>query len=120
MEDNYLTLIDSKEFQTKVLDYITSEDFDEAFNNTIFADKQECKGAMLHGMCMAAILTSKCKSLVVIPSGSVLTKEQTEALYEFAKTPVDIDEKFLEKFNSIGCTSFQLTANELKEILEKE
>lgn len=92
MEDNYLTLIDSKEFQAKVLDYIFSEDFDKAFNNTIFAGKQECKEAMLHGMCMAAVLTYKCKSLVAIHSGSVLTKEQTDAIYELAKMPIDIDE----------------------------
>ena len=88
MEDNYLTLIDSKEFQTKVLDYIASEDFDEAFNNTIFAGKQECKEAMFHGMCMAAMLTSKCKSLVTIPSGSVLTKEQTDKLFTLAEKPI--------------------------------
>lgn len=92
MEDNYLTLIDSKEFQTKVLDYIASEDFDEAFNNTIFAGKQECKEAMFHGMCMAAMLTSKCKSLVAIHSGSVLTKEQTDAIYELAKIPIPVEE----------------------------
>lgn len=65
MENEHLTLIDSKEFQIKVLDYIVSEDFDEAFNNTIFAGEPKCKEAMMHGMCMAAMLTCKCDSFVV-------------------------------------------------------
>ena len=29
-------------------------------------------------------------------------------------------DKLIDKFNSIGCTSFQVTAEELKEIIEKE
>lgn len=60
------------------------------------------------------------ENLISIHSGSVLTKEQTEALYELAKMPIDINEEFLDKWNSIGCTSFQLTADELKEILERQ
>ena len=34
-------------------------------------------------------------------SGSVLTKELTDVLYEFAKKPINIDEAILDKFNSI-------------------
>lgn len=33
--------------------------------------------------------------------GDVLTKELTDALYEFAKKPINIDEETLDKFNSI-------------------
>ena len=33
--------------------------------------------------------------------GSILTKEQTDILFEFAKVPIDIDEETLDKFNSI-------------------
>lgn len=33
--------------------------------------------------------------------GDVLTKELIDALYEFAKHPLDIDEATLDKFNSI-------------------
>lgn len=29
-------------------------------------------------------------------------------------------ERIADKFNSIGCTSFQMTADEIKEIVEKE
>ena len=38
-------------------------------------------------------------------TGSVLTKEQTDILFECAKVP--IDENTLDKWNSIGCTSFK-------------
>lgn len=41
------------------------------------------------------------QNIATIPSGSVITKEQAEALCEFAKTPLDIDEGLLDKFNSI-------------------
>jgi hypothetical protein len=58
------------------------------------------------------------ENLVAIHSGSVFTKEQTEKIYELAKTPIDIDEKTLDKFNSIGCTSFLLTKEELEEIIK--
>ena len=34
-------------------------------------------------------------------SGSVLTKEQTDILYEFAKYPINVDEDILDKFNNI-------------------
>ena len=46
-------------------------------------------------------LTATC-----LRTGSDLTKELTDILFEFAKTPIDIDEGILDKFNSFGCTSF--------------
>lgn len=58
---------------------------------------------------------------VTIPSGSVLTKEQTDTVYELAKTPIEIDEELLDKFNSIGCTSFSLKYNpEIREIFKED
>ena len=59
------------------------------------------------------------ENLVAIPSGNVLTKEQTEVIYEFAKKSIDIDEEILDKFNSIGCTNFRLTKEELEKLLKK-
>ena len=48
------------------------------------------------------ILCKHCmQNIVTIPSGSVVTKEQAEALCEFAKIPLDVDEGLLDKFNSI-------------------
>lgn len=49
-------------------------------------------------------------------NGDVLTKELTDILYELAKKPIDIDEEFLDKFNSIGCTSFMLIPTQDKSI----
>ena len=65
MGNECLILIENQEFQTKILDFIASEELDKFFNCTIFADKPECKQAMIHGMCLAAMLTSKCNYLVV-------------------------------------------------------
>lgn len=38
-------LIDSTEFQQKVLDYISSCEIDKMINTTVFKDNQECKQA---------------------------------------------------------------------------
>lgn len=65
MENEYLVLIESNEFQEKILDFIASEELDKFFNYTTFADNPECKQAMIHGMCLASMLTSKCNYLVV-------------------------------------------------------
>lgn len=65
MEDNCLILIDSKEFQTKILDFIASEELDKFFNQTVFTGNQECRQAMIHGMCLASMLTSQCNYFVV-------------------------------------------------------
>lgn len=54
------------------------------------------------------------------------TTEEAKQLIEEATQPVDIsfmDEEFQEivdKWNSIGCTSFRFTADELKKILEEQ
>ena len=101
------------------------------------------------------------ENIVAIPSGSVLTKEQTDALYEFAKIPIpisvdewkrlgytdeesqelfeaskipatisdDVDisginmkeiERIADEFSHFGCTSFRLTPEELRKILEEQ
>ncbi len=59
-------------------------------------------------------------SKTYIYSGSVLTKEEIDAIYELAKTPIDIDEETINKFNSVGCTSFMLTPEQIKELKEKQ
>lgn len=61
MNDNYKLYIEVSEFQQKVLDYITSGEIDKMINATIFADKPDCKRAMIHGMVIASMLTSRCK-----------------------------------------------------------
>lgn len=61
MNEDYKLYIEVNEFQQKVLDYIASEDIDKMINATIFADNPECKRAIIHGMVIASMLTSKCK-----------------------------------------------------------
>ena len=64
MENNYLNdyniLIDSTEFQQKVLDYISSDEFENMVNTTVFKDNDNCKHAIAHGMVIASMLTSRC------------------------------------------------------------
>ena len=49
MNDKYKTLIDIKEFQTKILEFIASDEIDKFFNTAVFADIPECKQAMIYG-----------------------------------------------------------------------
>lgn len=54
------------------------------------------------------------------------THEEAKKFVEQAAQPVDIScmdeefQRFVDEFNSIGCTSFQLTPEEIKEILERQ
>lgn len=65
MEDNYKTVVDIKEFQEKVLDYISSDKIDKLLDNTIYADNKECKSAMIYGMSIASMLTSLCSLMCI-------------------------------------------------------
>lgn len=65
MEENVSVLVDVNEFQAKVLDFITSDEIDKFYNSTTFADKPECKQAMIHGMCIASLLTCQCNQTVL-------------------------------------------------------
>lgn len=64
MEDKYVIYIDVKEFQAKILEFISSDEVDKFFNCTMFADKPECRQAMIHGMCIASIMTCKCEQFI--------------------------------------------------------
>lgn len=57
---DFKMLIDSTEFQQKVLDYISSCEIDKMIDTTVFKDNQECKQAIIHGMIIASMLTSRC------------------------------------------------------------
>jgi hypothetical protein len=57
-------LVYSSELQHKILDCITSDEIDKFFNATIFAsssESQACKQAMIHGMVIAGMMTSRCE-----------------------------------------------------------
>ena len=64
MEDKYSTFIDSKEFQAKILEFISSDEIDNFFNCTVFADIPACRQAMIYGMCIASMMTCKCEQFV--------------------------------------------------------
>lgn len=68
MEVKYKVLIDSQEFQRKILDLITTKELDKLFNCTIYAEKENSdsyKAAMIHGMCIASMMTSDCNLVFV-------------------------------------------------------
>lgn len=65
MENNFTKVIDTQDFQQKVLDYISSDELDEMINNTVFAGKPECKSAITHGMAIASMLTSTCEPMYI-------------------------------------------------------
>lgn len=59
-------LIDATEFQQMVLDYINSEEIDEMISTTVFKDNPEFKRAIIHGMSIASVLTSRCESFYAV------------------------------------------------------
>ena len=65
-KEEYKVLIDSTEFQKKVLDYIGFGEVDKMIKASVFADKPEYKSAIIYGMSISAMLTSRCKPICVI------------------------------------------------------
>ena len=65
MKDKYRILIDSEEFQQKILYYIGSEEIDKMIDSTVFKDNPECKSAIIHGMVIAAMITSRCEQFCI-------------------------------------------------------
>ena len=61
-------LVDTSEYQKRVLDCISSEEIDKFFESTMFAGLPEsnmCNQAMIHGMIIASMMTSQCNHVVV-------------------------------------------------------
>lgn len=59
-KDNYRLLIDQEDFQQKVLEYMGSEEMNKMIDSTVFKDKPECINAIIHGMAIASMITSRC------------------------------------------------------------
>ena len=59
-KDNYRLLIDQEDFQRKVLEYMGSEEMNKMIDSTVFKDKPECINAVIHGMAIASMITSRC------------------------------------------------------------
>ena len=50
------------------MDCITSEEINEFFDATVFKDSeasQKCRQAMIHGMAIASMMVSRCKSMFI-------------------------------------------------------
>lgn len=65
MENNYKIVVDVKEFQEKILDYINSDELDKMISNTVFDGKPEYKSAIVHGILIALMLTNLCESMYI-------------------------------------------------------
>ena len=60
MKENYKILIDPTEFQSLVLDYINSDEFNKIIDTSVFIGDPTCKSAIIHGMTIASMLTCRC------------------------------------------------------------
>ena len=69
----YISLVNSSDYQNRVLKCITSDELDKYFNCTVFSDKPECRQAMIHGMAIAAMLISDCTIVGITKS---ISKEE--------------------------------------------
>ena len=61
-----LSLVDINEFQRKVLDFIASDEIDRMIDSTVFKDNPNYKSAIIHGMTIAAMLTSRCNVIYAV------------------------------------------------------
>jgi len=65
-KQKYKIAIEYKDFQEKILDYITSGKLDEMINHTVFNEDENCKSAIIHGMCIASLVASSCDQIYVM------------------------------------------------------
>lgn len=100
-DNNYSILIDSEEFHKRIIDCTCSEEIDKFFNNTVFADDINCKFAMMHGMCIASMLTSDCSQIYAKKRDEQAIENEKNKL---ATEIVEVFEKLLdEKGIEIPC-----------------
>lgn len=63
MDNSCIKVINTEEFQQKVLNYISSDELDKMISNTVFSGKPEYKSAIVHGMTIASMITSICEPI---------------------------------------------------------
>lgn len=61
-----LALVDIGEFQRTVLDFIASNEIDRMIDSTVFKDNPNYKSAIIHGITIAAMLTSRCNVVYTV------------------------------------------------------
>ena len=105
MED-VLILINSNEFQSKILDFINSEELDKFIDTSIYSDNKDARGAIIFGLSLAASQTCRCQQYLVskkeldksenVPTekrgNNMTVKELIDKLKEFPEDmPVAVD-----------------------------
>ena len=118
MNEKYLVLIDSKEFQQKILDCITTEKIDKFFHNSVFSDDERCKQAMIHGMSIASMFTSYCNPVLIKSNPTTDlqckdTKKVNISSEELANIIVHV-RNYEEKTEQYGCPFQKYIGHEVK------
>lgn len=57
--------IDKYEFQSKILDLISSEELNKYIDNSVYKDNKDAKGAVTYGMALASMQTCRCQQYLV-------------------------------------------------------
>ena len=65
MAKKYYTYVKTNDIHKRVLDCITTGEIDKFFKCTDFSGDNKCRQAMIHGMCIAAMLMSDCDQMLV-------------------------------------------------------
>lgn len=60
-----MILINSNEFQGKILDFINSEELDKCINSSVYSLNKDAKGAIIYGMTLASMQTCRCQQYLV-------------------------------------------------------
>ena len=107
---DYKILIDSQELQQIILDYIRNGEFDKMFNSTVFKDNPDYRLAMIHGMIIASMLSSRCKYNLVKDSYPKIKVTNAEIVVHgtVAKPYYEIKYFTLDGECHIGYSSYDL------------
>lgn len=60
------TFISVNEFRETILEYINSDKINDIVDSTVFKDDPHGKQAIIHGMVMAVMITSKCTQYCMV------------------------------------------------------
>ena len=119
-KENVEMLINPTEFQELILNYIGSDEFNKMVDNTVFTDDAKYKSAIMHGMCIASMLTSRCNKFYVVPNNEEVNEEeiQEEPKSEFIildDTIIGIKEEFEESITELNIPR-EINGNVIKNI----
>lgn len=114
---DYRIVVDTKEFQQKILDYIGSDKIDEMIINSVFANSSECKSAAIYGMTIASMLMSSCELMAITNAEDSKTINDIETMTENSNMYINLKnlvERFIkidEEYNHEPWNLEQIIAN---------